>query len=53
MNYVNNICIIILLCFFLIDDDDELFKKLLFELNNDIGEIFELSKRNVGRSFGV
>lgn len=47
------IYVLLFYCFFLIDDDDELFKKLLFELNNDIGEIFELSKRNVGRSFGV
>uniref|UniRef100_A0A8W8K4V9 Uncharacterized protein n=1 Tax=Magallana gigas TaxID=29159 RepID=A0A8W8K4V9_MAGGI len=35
------------------DDDDEPFKKLLSELNNDIGEISESSKRNAGRSSGV
>lgn len=40
-------------CLFLTDDDDEPFKKLLSELNNDIGEISESSKRNAGRSSGV
>lgn len=53
MNHANNICTIISPCLFLTDDDDEPFKKLLSELNNDIGEISESSKRNAGRSSGV